>query len=79
MKLSADAEKAFNEAVEAAYVMTDCIDEYASDSKEVTEAINDYGEKLRKYYQLTRKKETDFWTQKCQVFPSLEECRVYDC
>lgn len=78
MEFNDNANKAFDDAIEAAYIMQEAEELYGRDSKELAEAFQDYQKAVNNYYKLSGTRRNDFWTSFCEYNPSCAECLVYD-
>jgi len=74
--LSAKAEAAWLELVDAAYDACDDVDS-GNPSFYLT---SQYSQCLAEYHQAMEENDRDlFWDKKCSKNPSMVECRIYDC
>ena len=74
--LSAKAEAAWLELVDAAYDACDDVDS-GNPSFYLT---SQYSQCLAEYHQAMEENDRDlFWDRQCSEDPSMVECRIYDC
>ena len=74
--LSANAESAWLELVDAAYDACDDVDS-GNPSFELT---SHYSQCLAEYQKAMEENDRDLiWDQKCKENPGMIECRIYDC
>lgn len=78
MSFSAEAERAFDDAIEAAYVMQEIEDLWGRECKELGEAFEDYKRAVARYYAITGGARERFWEEFCQRDPFCIECRMYE-